>query len=142
MGATGDNLFPHMATEQVSPRTTGILPAQTIREFIDSRRIEASEEIVEEQIQPASIDLRLGEVAFRVRASFLPGEDCTVQDKVSEAPAVGPEPLVGNGLCFLGIAGNDRPLSRHMSVVPRMASGPKVTFCLTWPRRLLHSKVV
>jgi dCTP deaminase len=83
MGGTGNSLFPHLATEQVSPRTTGILPAQTIREFIATGRIEASEEITEEQIQPASIDLRLGEVAYRVRASFLPGEDCTVKDKVS-----------------------------------------------------------
>jgi dCTP deaminase len=84
MGATGNGpLFSDLATEPVSPRTTGILPAQSIRELIARGRIEASEEITEEQIQPASIDLRLGEVAYRVRASFLPGPDCTVQDKVS-----------------------------------------------------------
>ena len=83
MGATGNNLFPHLTTEQVSPRTTGILPAQTIRELIAGGRIEAGEAIEDEQIQPASIDLRLGDAAYRVRASFLPGEDCTVQDKVS-----------------------------------------------------------
>jgi len=82
MGA-GNSLFPQLTTEQVSSRTTGILPAQTIRDLIAGRRLEASEEITEEQIQPASIDLRLGEVAYRVRASFLPGQDCTVQDKVS-----------------------------------------------------------
>ena len=84
MGGTGNSLFPHLTTEQVSSRTTGILPAQTIRELIAGGRIEASEQITEEQIQPASIDLRLGEVAHRVRASFLPGQDCTVQDKVSD----------------------------------------------------------
>lgn len=84
MAVTGDSLFPHLMTEQVSPRTTGILPAQTIRELIAGGRVEASEKITEEQIQPASIDLRLGEVAYRVRASFLPGQDCTVQDKVSD----------------------------------------------------------
>jgi dCTP deaminase len=83
MAAPGDSLFPHLTTEQVSPRTTGILPAQTIRELIAGGRLEAREAITEEQIQPASIDLRLGEVAYRVRASFLPGQDCTVQDKVS-----------------------------------------------------------
>jgi dCTP deaminase len=83
MAAPGDSLFPHLTTEQVSPRTTGILPAQTIRELIAGGRLEASEAITEEQIQPASIDLRLGELAYRVRASFLPGQDCTVQDKVS-----------------------------------------------------------
>ncbi len=83
MGVTGKSLFPHLATEQVSPRTTGILPAQIIRELIAGGRIEAIEEITEEQIQPASIDLRLGQVAYRVRASFLPGQDCTVEDKLS-----------------------------------------------------------
>jgi len=83
MGATSDSLFPNRPTEQVSPRTTGILPAQTIRELIAGGRLEASQEFTEEQIQPASIDLRLGEVAYRVRASFLPGPDCTVQDKVA-----------------------------------------------------------
>ena len=83
MGATDNSLFPQLTTEQVSSRTTGILPAQTIRELIAGGRIQAREDIAEEQIQPASIDLRLGEVAYRVHASFLPGPDCTVQDKVS-----------------------------------------------------------
>jgi dCTP deaminase len=83
MTATGNSLFPHSTGDQLSPRTTGILPSQTIRELIASRRIEAGEAITEEQIQPASIDLRLGEVAYRVRASFLPGDECTVQEKVS-----------------------------------------------------------
>jgi len=83
MGTAGNSLFPHQTTDQVSPRTTGILPAQTIRELIAGGRLAAGEAITEEQIQPASIDLRLGEVAYRVRASFLPGQDCTVQDKVS-----------------------------------------------------------
>ena len=83
MGATGNSLFPHLKTEQGSPRTTGILPAQAIRELIAGGRLEASEAITEEQIQPASIDLRLGEVAYRVRASFLPGQDSTVREKIS-----------------------------------------------------------
>ena len=36
------------------------------------------------QIQPASIDLRLGPVAFRVRASFLPGKHATVEEKLAQ----------------------------------------------------------
>jgi dCTP deaminase len=83
MGATGNSLFPHLTRAQVSTRTTGILPAQAIRDLIAVGRIEASNEVAEEQIQPASLDLRLGEVAYRVRASFLPGPESTVQDKVS-----------------------------------------------------------
>src|SRR5213078_3218670 len=39
---------------------------------------------VESQIQPASLDLRLGEVAFRVRASFLPGPRTTVAERIDE----------------------------------------------------------
>src|SRR3954451_10846500 len=35
-----------------------------------------------DQIQPASLDLRLGEVAFRVRASFLPGPRTTVAERI------------------------------------------------------------
>ena len=83
MGALGNSLFPNLTTEPGSARTTGILPAQTIREFIAGGRIEASQEVTDEQIQPATIDLRLGEIAYRVRASFLPGPESTVQDKVS-----------------------------------------------------------
>jgi dCTP deaminase len=37
-----------------------------------------------EQVQPASIDLRLGPVAYRVRASFLPGPDATVPEKIAQ----------------------------------------------------------
>ena len=44
--------------------------------------IVAAEPIADDQIQPASLDLRLGEVAYRVRASFLPGARDTVQDKL------------------------------------------------------------
>jgi dCTP deaminase len=40
--------------------------------------------ILEDQVQPASIDLRLGPVAWRVRASFLPGPGATVMDKVEQ----------------------------------------------------------
>ncbi len=36
------------------------------------------------QIQPASLDLRLGEVAYRVRASFLPGPRTTVAERIEE----------------------------------------------------------
>jgi dCTP deaminase len=37
-----------------------------------------------DQIQPASLDLRLGEIAFRVRASFLPGPRTTVAERIDE----------------------------------------------------------
>ena len=41
-------------------------------------------DFVPDQIQPASLDLRLGEVAYRVRASFLPGPQTTVAKRIDE----------------------------------------------------------
>ena len=54
-------------------RKTGILPSQEIRELIANGKIRSSAEISDAQIQPASMDLRLGSIAYRVQASFLPG---------------------------------------------------------------------
>ncbi|MCV0395934.1 MAG: 2'-deoxycytidine 5'-triphosphate deaminase [Rhizobiaceae bacterium] len=63
-------------------RQTGILPDRAIRNLADSGRIRLSRAADEDQIQPASMDLRLGETAFRVRASFLPGPFSRVADKL------------------------------------------------------------
>ena len=61
---------------------TGIFPAQTIRALIRDRTITATGEITDDMVQPASLDLRLGPVAYRVQASFLPGSDAAVEDKI------------------------------------------------------------
>ena len=74
-------LFPELVTHDPT-FTTGVLPAQNIQELIDGRRIVADDLIQDEQIQPASIDLRLGPVAYQVRASFLPGRSSTVMDRI------------------------------------------------------------
>ncbi|MEL6963557.1 MAG: 2'-deoxycytidine 5'-triphosphate deaminase [Pseudomonadota bacterium] len=64
---------------------SGILPSQHLRMLIDQNRIIQSTLPIEPgQIQPASLDLRLGKRAFRVRASFLPGERTTVQQKIDQ----------------------------------------------------------
>lgn len=52
---------------------TGVLPYQEILHLISDGSIRAETEIDQSQVQPASLDLRLGPVAYRVRASFLPG---------------------------------------------------------------------
>ncbi len=59
----------------------GILPAQEIKEFIRLGRIRSTVDIDPKQIQPASIDLRLGPEALRVQASFLPGQSSTLLTK-------------------------------------------------------------
>ena len=54
----------------------GVLPSQSIRALIDDERIVSSDPtapIDDAQIQPASLDLRLGPRAYRLQASFLPG---------------------------------------------------------------------
>ncbi len=52
--------------------------------MIDSGAIAADPAVLPEQIQPASLDLRLGTTAYRVRASFLAGEGHRVEDRLSE----------------------------------------------------------
>lgn len=63
-------------------RTTGILPSQTIREMIKGGQITSDTPVIDAQIQPSSIDLRLGDEAYRVRASFLPGRHSTVAGRL------------------------------------------------------------
>ena len=63
---------------------TGILPSQALKSLIAGGEIRAAPEIGADQIQPASLDLRLGKVAYRIRASFLPGPNATVRDKLAE----------------------------------------------------------
>lgn len=62
--------------------TTGILPDRDIAKLIECGRISADGGVDPSQIQPASLDLRLGATAWRVRASFLPGKSSTVQAKI------------------------------------------------------------
>src|SRR5580765_4915083 len=51
-------------------RSTGLWPSQALRGAVMlGHEIMATEPIGDDQIQPASIDLRIGEVAYRVRAS-------------------------------------------------------------------------
>ena len=60
----------------------GVLPAQAIRRLIASGVIAG--DVTPDQIQPASLDLRLGDVAYRVRASFLAGAGRSVMDRLAE----------------------------------------------------------
>ena len=62
----------------------GILPDHMIAALVQDGAILPAYDFVPDQIQPASLDLRLGEVAFRVRASFLPGPHTTVAERIDE----------------------------------------------------------
>src|SRR5687768_15414178 len=64
---------------------SGLLPRQRLRALINHRGlVQAAPGIEESQIQPASLDLRLGGKAYRVRASFLPGREKTVEEQLEQ----------------------------------------------------------
>jgi len=48
---------------------TGVLPSQRLEQMIENGQLSGAPAIIPAQIQPASLDLRLGTVAYRVRAS-------------------------------------------------------------------------
>ena len=77
-------LFPELTSDEAAVRSRGILPSQEIRNLKDAGCVTATPAIQEQHIQPASLDLRLGDVAHRVRASFLPGPQNTVEAKIKE----------------------------------------------------------
>ncbi len=62
----------------------GVIPNQLISAMIEMGEIAAIPAVIPEQIQPASLDLRLGNVAYRVRASFLAGKGAKVADRLDE----------------------------------------------------------
>jgi dCTP deaminase len=75
-------LFSEMARSE--PRRSGILPSQEIRELIRNGKIRSHTDIPDAQVQPASIDLRLGSVAYQVKASFIPNGTFPVGPKITQ----------------------------------------------------------
>src|SRR6185369_331254 len=70
--------------EEAGMTTKGILPDHRIAELAQRGGIRPARDFAADQIQPASLDLRLGKVAYRVRASFLPGPRTTVAERIGE----------------------------------------------------------
>jgi dCTP deaminase len=62
----------------------GVIASQGIAQMISAGQITSATPIPDAQIQPASLDLRLGTVAWRVRASFLPGRGNSVADRARD----------------------------------------------------------
>lgn len=63
---------------------TGVLADHQMQELISTGAIAADQPITGAQIQPASLDLRLGSVAYRVRASFLAGAQRTIAQRLPD----------------------------------------------------------
>lgn len=77
------SLFPELTEQSTRVYTTGILPSQELRAFIAKGVIGAQRSIEDGQIQPASVDLRLGAFGFELDASFLPHSASSVEAQVA-----------------------------------------------------------
>lgn len=62
----------------------GVLPDHAIQAMLDRGEITIERPLTDDQIQPASLDLRLGSTAYRVRASFLAGGGASVAERLAE----------------------------------------------------------
>lgn len=67
-----------------SARMPGVLPDHQLHRMIEDGTISAARPIEEGQVQPASLDLRLGNWALRLRASFLAGEGRSIADRLRD----------------------------------------------------------
>src|SRR5258708_7436795 len=84
MGGVAWTRFAAKSSPPMSePDRPGILPCQAIDALIANGAIASATPFEDDQVQPASLDLRLGERAWRVRASFLPGRH-TVRERIAE----------------------------------------------------------
>src|SRR3954464_1438144 len=85
----------------------------------DSGAIIPSYAFQPDQIQPASLDLRLGEVAYRVRASFLPGPHTTVAERIAELKlheiALGSGGVLETGAVYIVPLLESLALPRHIA---------------------------
>jgi dCTP deaminase len=83
--AQASQAAPGASPQPRRPASTGVLAAQQLREAIAHEWLRADPwRIPPESVQPASVDLRLGEHAWALRCSFLPDSDSTVEEKIAD----------------------------------------------------------
>jgi dCTP deaminase len=115
MAKTQAKALPHKEATEV-----GILPVQAIRDLIAAGHVRLAEPMAADQLQPASLDLRLGPRAYRVRASFLPGPSRKVADKLADlqlhAIDLGPGAVLETGCVYLA------PLLESMALPATLAA--------------------
>ena len=68
----------------MSANDNAALASQHLEQLLVDGSIKTTEPVDHDQVQPASIDLRLGSVAYRVRSSFLPGKNRCVENCLAE----------------------------------------------------------
>jgi dCTP deaminase len=83
------------------PVGSGVLPSQWLRTATTAGWIVAPDPLKPSQVQPASLDLRLGSVAHRLRCSFLPGAS-TVEARLPDFEMGSPLTLDGGAILERG----------------------------------------
>jgi dCTP deaminase len=99
----------------------GILPDHQLRKLIESRVISADNPFADGQVQPASIDLRLGRTAYRVRASFLPGPNRTFAERLGDDLVMHEVDLSAGAVLETGCV-YVAPLQERLSLPPGMSA--------------------
>ena len=79
---TDSTAKPGLAASPRGSDGTGIFPSQKIKEMLNGNEVKTVMHLDHDQVQPASIDLRLGDYAYPVGTSFLPGKGMRVLDKM------------------------------------------------------------
>jgi dCTP deaminase len=81
--STGAAAQPDAADTSERRPAPGVLPSQELERAVEAEWVSSGDyRIRPEAIQPASIDLRLGDYAWALRCSFLPDVDSTVEEKI------------------------------------------------------------
>jgi dCTP deaminase len=122
------NLFDDAAAHDDSYFTAhyGLFARQEIQAMARRRLIQAYKGIDEAQYQPASLDLRLGREVYRVRASFLPGRERTVMERLEtlnpeRLSLTGAGAVLEKGIVYIA------PLMERLNLLPSLsgAANPK-----------------
>ena len=107
----------------------GILPDHDIHAMLAAGAITHDTDLDKDQIQPASLDLRLGQTAYRIKASFLPGKGHTVADRLDEVVlhkmALNNGAVLETGCIYLVELSEALALPRQVSAVtnPKSSTG-------------------
>jgi len=108
----------------------GILPQQAILSLMRANAIIPDQDLDPKQVQPASLDLRLGDVAYRLRASFLPGharcvQECLTPDLVMHKIDLSRGAVLETGCVYLVPLKESLALPSHISAVanPKSSTG-------------------
>jgi dCTP deaminase len=99
----------------------GLLAREKIELMLRRKMVQGVREIEASQLQPASLDLRLGARAFRVRASFLPGKGRSVEEQIvalgfDEISLEEPGAVLERGCVYV------IPLLEHLKLPPSISA--------------------